>query len=459
MNVPAAWDACWARPILRSRLTALRVAFFGLLGLDLWLLMVPHAPRHADGFNVSHVPALDGLLPEPSVTWFTALYLFAGFLSFRVALGLASRASVVLLAVVYNVTYFWSQLDSYQHHYLMCLLTLLACFVPWHTLPGLERPRDDDAPTHVVSWAARLMYVQVSIVYFFTATTMVTDRWLDGWALNEIIHVEWVREFYAQVNQSMGWSDLGMYALVAHAIMLWQFLVAFAFLTPKLRPLACVTGPVFHILVEVIDLKIGWFSYYMIAIYYLLLFPDAWFLAIGRPIARAFGRVRVLFDRIVAVREPAIPFHAVGGAVLVGAATAMVPVEGRGLLMALVVPTALWALWPSKGEQAFNSVTHAIAHGAIGLLMVGSLHISDAPYDYYRFWAGDLARRGELTEAARRYERANELRRGEKARHFQLAQVYERLGRPRDAEREYVRGLQYEPASRRGTEGLRRVRQ
>ena len=268
------WDSFWDYPVLRSRLTTLRVAFFALLGLDMWVLMVPHAPRHSGDFNVSHLPSIDPWLPIPEVPLVGALYLFGGFLSFRIALGLATRASVIVLTGVYSSVYLWSQLDSYQHHYLMCLLLLLSCFVPWERLPGLERERAPKA-MHLRSWAARLMYVQVSIVYFFTATTKVTEYWLDGWALNRIIQIPWIREAYAAAGQSMGWGELGAYAFVAHAIMIWQFLVAFAFLVPKLRPLACITGPVFHILVEVIDLKIGWFSYYMIAIYYVLLFRTA----------------------------------------------------------------------------------------------------------------------------------------------------------------------------------------
>ncbi len=53
------WDRFWhEQEILRVRLTTFRVVFFALLGLDMWVLMVPHAPRHDLGaFNVKGVTA------------------------------------------------------------------------------------------------------------------------------------------------------------------------------------------------------------------------------------------------------------------------------------------------------------------------------------------------------------------------------------------------------------------
>ncbi len=463
MSVTEAFASRWNRfffehDVLRARLTAFRVVFFGLLAFDLWVLMVPHAPRHADGaFNVSHVPFLDVVLPAPNAVGMTALYLVAGFLAMRIALGLATRVSIVALTILYSVAYFWSQVDSYQHHYLICLLLLLSCFVPFDHTPGLDRARKPSEPASVRSWAARLIYVQVSIVYFFTATTKVDEHWLNGWALEKIIQVEWVRDFYAATNEALGWSDLGAYAFVAHAIMIWQFFVAVAFLFPKLRPAACLTGPMFHILVELIDLKIGWFSYYMIGIYYLLLFPDTWFLAIAKP-ARGLGeRLGALFDELVTKREEASVYVACGVAGLSFVAVALLPLEGAVYAAVACGVASLVALWPRAELPSTSPLVRAAAHLAIAVAMLATFHATDATYDYYRFWAGDLARRGQLEQAAQMYERANAARPNEPARHFQLARVYERLDRPRDAERAYRVGLAREPDDARATRALSRL--
>lgn len=441
------WNRFWFESeIMRVRLTMFRVVFFVLLGFDMWVLMVPHAPRHDIGaFNVSDIPILDGFLPPPTAMAFTALYLIGGFLALRIALGLAQRASVVALTIIYSAAFFWSQVDSYQHHYLICLLLFLCCFVPFDQTPGLDRAYDESDPPKLHSWAARLMYVEVSVVYFFTAVTKVDEHWLNGWALERIIQVDYVREFYTAINESLGWSELGMYSFVAHTIMLWQFFVAVAFLFPKLRGLACVTGPIFHILIEVIDLKIGWFSYYMIGIYYILLFPDHWFMAIAKPAGRALSGVGRWFVKIVEAREDPSAFVAVGAAILCFIITLYVPLVGAGITAIACALAALVALWPRAEQPTTSSVTRAIAHAAVALAMVLSIRGTDAAYDYYRFWAGDLARRGHIERAAEMYERANAAHEGEPARHFRLAAIYEQLGRTRDAAHAYRQGLGLEP--------------
>ncbi len=444
----SAWARFWfSGEVLRSRLTAFRVVFFGLLALDLWVLMVPHATRHDVGaFNVSHLHWLDPYLPAPTAVGLTALYLVAGFLAMRVALGLATRSSLVALTVLYSCAYFWSQADSYQHHYLICLLLLLCCFVPFDATPGLDVARDEDAPSAVPSWATRLIYVEVSIVYFFTALTKVDEHWLDGWALERIVRVEGVRTLYAQIAEAMGWGPLGTYALVAHAIMIWQFFVAVAFLVPRLRPAACVTGPLFHVLVEVLDLKIGWFSYYMIGIYYLLLFPDSWFVGLAKPLRWLGARARRLFDAAVASEEPPSAYVAFGAAGLCAALTLWIPLEGVGIAAIACGLAALDALRPRAELPSTSSLTRALSHVAIALAMLVTIQSTGVVFEYYRFWAGDLARRGELARAAPMYERANAAAPPGPARYARLAAIYEQLGRPLDAQRARRRGAALERA-------------
>lgn len=452
------WNAWWFESeALISRLTTFRVAFFGLLGLDLWLLMVPYAQRHGFGeFNVSHVPALDHLLPLPTASVFTASYLLAGFLSLRVALGIALRTSLIGLTVLYNVTYFWSQSDSYQHHYLICMLLVLCCFVPFDRTPGIDVPAPSPTTGGVPSAAARLIYLQVSIVYFYTATTKVTPSWLDGWALDRIVTVPAVRELYASIGGALGWSALGPYAFVSHVIMLWQFFVASAFLVPKLRPLACITGPIFHALVEVIELKIGWFSYYMIATYYILLFPDPWFLALGRPAGRLLAGLRPLYARVMADATPASSPLVATTVALCAVLAWVVPLPGSGILAALVALTVTASFVGPAARRA--GVTRAVLQAGIAGAMVLAMQRSDVPYDYYRFWASALRRQGKLELAAQMYERANAHAHGESGRHLQLAEIYVSLGRRDDAEREYVRALTSESQRERALTALQQMR-
>ena len=189
------WNQFWFEyEILRVRLTLFRVVFFSVLALDLWILMLPHASRYGiNHFNVSHISVLNHLLPTPTVGIMSLCYIVGGFLSLCVAFGVFSRASLIGLTILYNGAYFWSQIDSYQHHYLICLLLILCIFLPLNKLHGLDYPAHKGAV--IKSWAAKLIYVEVSIVYFYTAITKTNEHWLNGWTLDHIIKSQDIRQF------------------------------------------------------------------------------------------------------------------------------------------------------------------------------------------------------------------------------------------------------------------------
>ncbi len=457
-SLRARWDHFWFEAsYLPARLTTFRVAFFGLLALDLWMLMVPHAPRYGAGaFNVTHVAPLQPYLPVPTAPLVTALYLVAGFVSLAVALGVGGRRAVLALTAIYGGVYFWSQADSYQHHYLIVLLLLVSAFLPLERTAGVDAgAAPADAP--VRAWAARLIYAQVAVVYLFTAITKLSPFWLDGATLQQIIQVEGVRDFQARFAGWFGQEEAWAYAVTAWSIMLWQFLASAAFLVPKLRPIACLTGPVFHIMVEVIELKIGWFSYYMIALYYILLFPDRWFLALGRPVGWVLRPLRRAFTWAAQPRpiDGATRWVLWAGATAgVGLWVAEVPVDGAGLAAVLAAAFTAAVTHPGGAPRArLRAAAMVLCGGALW----ASVTLSDAAYDYHRFWAGDLKRRGELTAAARHYEAANAAQPDALARRFQLAAVYERLGRLDDARRLYEEGLRFAPDDARGQRGLARL--
>ncbi len=458
MTFAERWDRFWyGGEHLRVRMTTFRVVFFTLLAFDMWVLMLSSAPRYGvAGFNVSHLPFLDGALPLPNVAMASLAYLVGGFMALRVAFGIATRGSLYLLTALYGGIYFWSQADSYQHHYLIALLLVLCWFLPLEDLPQLERREPEERSSQLRSWAARLIYVEVSIVYFYTAVTKTNRYWLDGWALDRIITTSSMRDFLALWAETFGTSDLGPYAFTAHAIMIWQYFVAGAFLIPKLRPLACITGPLFHILVEVIDLKIGWFSYYMIGIYYILLFPNSWFLAIGRPIGRAMAPLQGAWEWIIRPRKapPLGPLALAAGALTALFIMVGVPVAGRGIIALVLAGMVAWSLRGGLPERLWARA--AVQVGSV-LVMWLALSVSGVLYNYHRYAAGDFKRRGQLELAATHYEQANRASFGGSARYFQLGEVYERLGRYDEARRAYERGLRAAPNDARGTRGLQRL--
>ena len=91
-----------------------------------------------------------------------------------IACGVATRWLVPLATVIYSWLYFGSQLDSYQHHYLVAMLLVIACFVPWQPAVELDAVR---------TWALRLLLVELAIVYLWAAISKIDPLWLDGTAL------------------------------------------------------------------------------------------------------------------------------------------------------------------------------------------------------------------------------------------------------------------------------------
>ena len=215
-----AWEAFWLnRTIETGRLAALRVGFFGLLGLDLLHLMVAKAYRYgAAGFNVAHFESWETVLPIPNPVVHTVLYLVAGFLAFRVALGIAVRFSLVLLTLIYGYAYFASLLDSYQHHYMVFWFLLLSWVVPFDQVAGLERR--DTVSRRIGAWGLSLFYAQMSLVYFFTAVAKLDPYWRNGWVFQTLPLPPWVENFAGQTGAALHFSTDQMFVFFAYTVLI-----------------------------------------------------------------------------------------------------------------------------------------------------------------------------------------------------------------------------------------------
>jgi len=446
----AAWERFWFdRSMEPGRLAALRVAFFGLFGLDQLHLMIRHAWRYgAGGTRLAHFELLDALLPAPSADVQCLIYLICAFLSLRIAAGVQVRGSLAVLTVLYSWNYFGSALDGYQHHYLMCWLLLLSNVVPFHRAPGVDSPPHDGS--RLKSWSFSLLYAQIAIVYLFTAITKVNAQWLDGWALEQQISNPWIRETMESMGAAVGVTGLGPYAAVSIGICLWQFTVAASFIMPKLRPWACITGPIFHAMVEVIGLEIEWFSYYMIALYYLLLFPDTWFEASGRWLARVAEPLRAVWARAKATTQLPLAADVIvavicGGLVLAG------PLPGTAIAAAAIAAVVLLA---RRAEGAWLRL--GVQLGAAALVFAVPRWGGSA-YDFYRFQGGDYTRRGEIGPAIDAYTAAVALGPDKGSRRVKLAGLLRQEGRLDESLKLYLEAQRLDPEDKRAARGADEV--
>lgn len=423
-----AWRRYWfEHDVLRTRLALWRFVFFGLLAADFWFVLLPHAPRFgAGGFNVSQIPALDPYLPLPTPAIVGSLYLLGGFLALAIALGVHPKRCLVALAPIYVGTYAWSQSDSYQHHYLISLVLVLLAFVPeaaWtHPKPG--------EATHVRSWAVRLVYVQIGLMYAWTGVTKHTAAWLDGTTLSQLLTCEPQAHLRAFADLT-GWSVEATLSAASVAVMVGEYLAGVVYLFRPLWVVGMVLIPLFHLGVEWLGLDIELFSYYMVATNVLLLAPDVAIERVARGFCRAVAPAARWYRRFVRPREVtagAARSVVALTAVATAAITFSVPYAGAAAAAALVGMAVVLVLWPGQSGTRAPVRFGAAGFCVAGLALGAAAHFSDTAYTYFRQWAGFERRQGNDDEAKRLYSAANRAAGGEPARHLTLARLVARGG-------------------------------
>lgn len=385
-----------------AKLAVLRVAMFGVLAIDA-VLQISHAPRYgAGGFNVAQLRFLDGLGPGRASYAVCELVLAYAFT--LAALGVGTRLVVPAAAVIYGWLYLGSQLDSYQHHYLIVLLLIAASAVPW------SRPAGATPDTPVRSWALRLVLVQMGIVYLWAAVSKMDAAWLDG------------RTVATQLTGSLGSAvraTLGFPALAKLTVVLELVLAVAVWVRPAWW-LALPLGIGFHAGIMASDLEIGLFAELMLALY-LLIVPDRVFTALARTApARALGHALTTVRREGTGAAWIITGVALSGGLLLTHASRL-PYVGPAALALTLVPVGLLAARRVGGRPATATIAgaHLLAIGVWVLVDRGS----DTAVDYYRFWGGSSRRLGDPITAERAYLELTRIAPAEPAGHYQLGRL------------------------------------
>lgn len=457
--------------VARGKLIAFRVAFFTVLGIDAFL-QIAHAPRYgAGGFNVSHLPWLDPVLPTPGRAGMLIVFALQSYLAFRIALGTAGRLPVILLTALYGYAYFISQLDSYQHHYLVFWLLVLACFVPWQARDAVgERAGATQAPDAmpgraalpVRSWALRLILTQIALMYAWAAVSKLEPLWLDGTTLARQLHVPWIRALVADVLSTR--ADPTGLALAARLVLVTEIILAVAWLWRRLWPVALVIGVGFHIGVELTGLEIGVFSYFMFSLYILVVpdsWPNPWIKAAARGGERCIGCIGDRLCNLVGAWQARLQAISSGyrgvatvlQAVLIGGGSALLLLVPLAEMRAVAILTALLAggvlVMRGRGHvpgAAYRlPLAHAVACAALLLLSVttGQVH------DYYKLWGGSARRLGDAAGAETAYRALTRISPWYGPGHYHLAELDRRQGRVDQALHGYRRAQEAAPGDYR----------
>ncbi|HEU0033134.1 MAG TPA: HTTM domain-containing protein [Kofleriaceae bacterium] len=397
--------------ISSAKLAVARVVVFGLLALDA-VLQVRHAPRYgASDFNVAQLPWLDAL--GPGRVAYTICQLAIAYLLVVAAFGLATRIALPIATALYAWLYFGSQLDSYQHHYLVALVLLLACFVPW-------QPPPEAAPaTPVRSWALRLVLVQLAIVYLWAAISKLDRAWLDGRTL--------ASQLTGTVGKLIG-STVG-FKVAAISIIVVELALAATIWSKRTWRVAAPLGIALHLGIIATGLEIGLFAYLMLGLYVLVIPDRIWlWIADRMPSPRAW------LDRT--------SWRLVGACLVVSIVVAWLvrlPFALPVALVALVVPLELANR--ARRRRSAPRAAIGIAHLAAILLWLVVDRTTSVAADYYKYWggsqrrlaAGNPARKlAHEDEAERAYRRWVAIAPGDAAAHFQLGRLLIQRGRGDD---------------------------
>lgn len=417
-SAPAFW---FGFEVSRAKLAIGRVLLFGILSLDS-LLQLRHAPRYGAGdFNVAHLPFLDALGPT---RWsFESAQLVVAYLLVLAAFGVATRLALPIATALYAWLYFGSQLDSYQHHYLVALVLLVACFIPW------ERPPDAGPRTRVRTWALRLLLVQLGIMYFWAAVSKMNGAWLDGSALSQQLH--------GPVRHLIAWKlplvhvAVGM-ATASKLVLATELTLAVTIWIPRAWHIAAPLGILLHLGILASSLDIGLFAWIMLALYAFVV-PDPVWIALAElaPIRALRTAIRDTRARLDAGAR-----WLIGG---LGTIAALVLAARCRLPHALAVAAVVLAV---GGVAALATVLRhrqprIAALGLASVLAVGAWLAVDRKttviVDYYRFWGGASRRLGDRTTSERAYRTLTEVAPDDGNGHFQLARLLLERGADDDA--------------------------
>lgn len=382
------------RPL--SALLLLRFGFFVLLAYDLWLISLSHAPRYGAGdFNVSHLDFITRWCSVPTPSSIGALYLATGALAIWISIGLSGKIGVFLCTLSYCFCYFWSQADSYQHHYLLCLCLALFIGEPWRSTKGTV--------------LTALMW-QMAFIYAWTAFAKCEPVWLSGDTLSILVAEPDVRQSIESWGAVLGFNSQETFQLSAWAVMLGEWFAALAFIIAPLRPIAFFIVPWFHIMVEWIGFDIELFSYYMLLLNLTLLSPSLLWRPLDRLILAINLKWKATDPHLKTWNIQYILFSIICG---LCSAWYIVQIELEGSLYGGIL----------AGIIIFGSVLMGLQRGRtihlislmIGLsisitghaLLVREVSSSSFRFKYYRMWGGDLKRRGHPKKALEIYKKAN----------------------------------------------------
>jgi HTTM domain len=387
-------------------------------------MQIRHAPRYGvGGFNVAQLPGLDAI--GPSRIAYEVCELVNAYLFVLAACGIVTRLVLPIATAIYAWLYFGSQLDSYQHHYLVALILLLCCFVPW------ERPEAPTPRTPIRTWALRLVLVQLAIMYLWAAISKMSAAWVDGRTLGDQI----TGPMRTMIDATIGIRRASIAVIgveLALAATVWN---------RRTWRYAAPLGLSLHIGILASGLEIGLFAWLMLGLYAFIIPDRVWtWLAETPPLRFVRDAAQIVSGWFAGGARWIVWFVACGLGLILAAVCRFdhAFLVGGIVFDGAIVVVAIVSRLRRRINLAWLGFAHLLALGTWTIVDRGS----DVASDYYRFLGGSSRRFGSMDDAEHAYRRLVAMAPNDEAGHFHLGntllardQVDEGLAELHEAER------------------------
>lgn len=221
-----------ARPLALFRIIVGAAAFLKGLATARLLdrLLVEGAVR---GRSYLWVPELTEDLAGPIIAlWLT--------LSVMTAIGLWTRTSAAGLALLGFYQLLADQNLYSNHLYLLTLFLFLLAASDSGADLSVDWLRRGRPRATVCLWATTLIRIQMSLVYFYTATAKMNSNFLSGYVLEQVFVIPEAWKI-AWLLRALAWLTPAL-----------EFALAFGLWIPRVRPIVAVGGLLFHALIPLL---------------------------------------------------------------------------------------------------------------------------------------------------------------------------------------------------------------
>ena len=196
----------------------------------------------------------------------SAFFLLTGLM----CVGLWTRVSSMGTAILLSIRFITHQPSQHHHTFLLIISTLFIVLTPcgrsysldrWLALRRALKSGVPSPPETGNLWGLRLIAIQLSMVYFWTAYAKLYWGFLSGARMEFLVYNYYAGYDYASIP---GFSALCFIAAITTVIL--EFSLAFGLYIPKLRKYLMPVGIILHILFYVL-LPIRTFTLTMILLY------------------------------------------------------------------------------------------------------------------------------------------------------------------------------------------------